>query len=176
MSEAQVLYLAAGALPYVKIAPASSFYQRLVMDGVTLAMEIAIVPCSNKNDDILHQLKFRGVATSPSRHAGLSYPDFGIGTLLDYYEEIRPSLYAVVIDIVPGYRPSMVYGDLKKHVIRYPYKGEHKNELFSLGAYEDGVTSLVMGVFGPYIVTDMGYFNWMELTQGGGVIEVMGDS
>lgn len=176
VNEAHVLYIAAGHTPYVRIAPASKLYQSLIHEGATIAMEIATFPNGKQNHKVLAELRSEAVATAPTKVDELNASRFGIGSLLDIYESIRPIIYSAVIDVIPGYRPSILYGDLKKHVINYPLGGTFKDKKLLLSQFENGLKAVLQGIVGPYIVTDEGYFNWLELTNRGGVIEEVSDN
>lgn len=170
-NEPHILYIAADTKPYIGISPASSLYYNLIKDSASLAMEIATFPNGKSKSSVLEELSRNGLTVGATPHDVVNMGQFGIGTLLDIYESYRPALFSAVVDIIPSYRPSIVYGDLKKHVINYPASDIGLNAPLPLELFEDGVNLTILGIVGPHILSDKGFFSWIALCEKGAVIE-----
>ncbi|OUV22092.1 MAG: hypothetical protein CBC55_04670 [Gammaproteobacteria bacterium TMED95] len=166
-----ILYIAADTKPYIGITPASNLYYNLIKDSASLAMEIATFPNGKSRERVLEELSGHGLRVGATPHKDVNMKQFGIGSLLDVYESYRPALFSAVVDVIPSYRPSVVYGDLKKHVINYPASSTGINAPFPLELFEDGVILTILGIVGPNIVSDKGFFSWIALCEKGAVIE-----
>ncbi|APD92302.1 hypothetical protein BM525_20790 (plasmid) [Alteromonas mediterranea] len=169
--EPHILYIAADTKPYIGISPASALYYNLIKDSASLAMEIATFPNGKSKTKVLEELSGHGLTVGATPHDVVNMSQFGIGSLLDIYESYRPALFSAVVDVIPSYRPSVVYGDLKKHVINYPASSIGFNAPLPLELFEDGVILTILGIVGPNIVSDKGFFSWIALCEEGAVIE-----